>query len=404
MPSRRVEFPGSQGSLLAGRLDSPDTAPRGRALFAHCFTCSKESKAAAYVSRALVEAGFEVLRFDFTGIGGSGGDFANTDFSSNIEDLIAAAGWLRANHGRPDLLIGHSLGGAAALAAAGRIADAAAVVTIAAPFDPGHLVRHLGDNLAEIEASGQARVDLGGGPFTISRGLIEDITSQNQEERIRELNRPLLVLHAPLDDVVGIDEAGRIFQAARHPKSFVSLDGANHLLTNRDDARFAASVIAAWAARYVEAAAIEAELAQTDDAVHVSERGTGAFTVAISAGQHSWLADEPISVGGDNLGPSPYQMLSASLGACTVMTMRMYARQKGWPLENASVSLTHEKVHAKDCADCETKSGKIDRIERQISIEGDLDSAQRQRLLEIADRCPVHRTLHAEVQIVTREA
>ncbi len=412
MPSQRVEFTGSQGALLAGRLDTPDTPgtpPRAWAVFAHCFTCSKESKAATYIARALAEAGYGVLRFDFTGLGGSDGDFANTHFSSNVADLVAAADWLRTEHGAPALLIGHSLGGAAVLAAAHQVEDCLAVATVGAPFDPVHVAKQFGDDLQVIEEEGQATVSLAGRPFTIKREFLEDLSGQGQATRIRDLRRPLLVLHAPLDTVVDVDNARRIFEAARHPKSFVSLDHADHLLNNAADARFAAGLIAAWAGRYLPgettaatpAAQVATDAQAHDETVHVAERGTGTFTVAIRAGQHSWLGDEPASVGGDDLGPAPYDMLSAALGACTAMTLRMYARQKKWPLDKVSVSLKHSKVHAADCATCETKVGKVDRIERSITLDGELDETQRQRLLEIAEKCPVHRTLHSEVEILT---
>ncbi|MCZ4315855.1 bifunctional alpha/beta hydrolase/OsmC family protein [Comamonadaceae bacterium G21597-S1] len=415
MPSRKIEFPGSQQALLAGRLDTPDQAPRAWAVFAHCFTCSKDSKAAAYVSRALARAGFGVLRFDFTGLGSSDGDFANTHFSSNVDDLVAAADWLREHHGAPSLLIGHSLGGAAVLAAAGRMADNKAVATIGAPFDPAHVIKQLGQGVEQIKAEGSATVQLAGRPFTVRQAFIDDLTSQKQGERIRRLRRPLMVLHAPRDATVDIDNAGEIFQAALHPKSFVALDGADHLLSRPDDAQFAADVIAAWAGRYLMAEPVadtpaatpspdRVDAALPDGAVQVVERGTGAFTVDIRAGQHRWVGDEPASVGGDDLGPGPYDLLTAALGACTAMTLRMYARQKKWSLDKVTVDLTHSKVHARDCAECETREGKVDRIERVITITGDLDPDQRQRLMEIADKCPVHRTLHSEVLVVTRAA
>jgi putative redox protein len=404
MPTQRIEFPGSQGEMLAGRLDTPETAPRAWALFAHCFTCSKDGKAAAYIARALAEAGFGVLRFDFTGLGGSGGDFANTHFSSNVGDLVAAADWLRRHHGPPALLVGHSLGGAAVLAAADRVADCRALATLGAPFEPSHVTRQFADGLKLIEEEGQATVQLAGRPFTIRREFVADLAGQAQASRIRELRRPLLVLHSPLDQVVSVESARQIFEAARHPKSFVSLDSASHLLDNAADARYAAGVIAAWAQRYLPQATEVAEATAADGSVHVVERGTGAFTVAISAGHHTWLGDEPASLGGDDLGPSPYDMLTAALGACTAMTVRMYARQKNWPLANVRVVLRHSKIHAADCAACETREGKVDRIERVIELEGSLDDSQRQRLLEIADKCPVHRTLHSEVEVVTRSA
>lgn len=403
MPSARVEFTGSLGHPLAGRLDTPDGPPRAWAVFAHCFTCSKDTKAAAYIARALAEAGFGVLRFDFTGLGGSGGDFGNTHFSSNVDDLVAAADWLRAQHGAPALLVGHSLGGAAVLAAAHRIADARAVATLGAPFDPAHVTRQLGDSLPIIEAEGEARVTLAGREFSLRREFLADVTGQPQARRIRALRRPLLILHAPGDVVVGVDNARRIFEQALHPKSFVSLDGANHLLTDEADARFAAGVIAAWAGRYLPAASASAgHEVLPGGTVRVSERGTGAFAVSIQAGRHALVGDEPIAFGGNDLGPSPYELLLAALGECTVMTLRMYARQKQWPLEDTHVTLSHGKVHAADCQECETKAGKVDRIERLIELVGPLDDAQRARLMEIADKCPVHRTLHSEVQVVTR--
>ncbi len=434
MPSTRVDFPGSQGHTLAGRLDTPDATPRAWALFAHCFTCSKDTKAAAYIARALADAGFGVLRFDFTGLGGSGGDFSNTHFSSNVDDLVAAADWLRTHHGAPALLVGHSLGGTAVLAAAERIADARAVATVGAPCDPAHVTHQFSSDLPVIERNGQALVKLAGREFTIRRSFIDDVSGQPQAARIRALRRPLLVLHAPADTVVTIDNARRLFEAAMHPKSFVALDGADHLLTRAADARYAANVIAAWAARYLpEASSSDASTPRASSpqastpntpvgsssvgvpehgtvrgiehgTVRVSERGTGAFAVSIQAGRHTFIGDEPTSVGGDDAGPSPYELLLAALGECTVMTLRMYARQKRLPLENVHVTLTHNKVHAADCADCETKEGKVDRIERVIELVGPLDEVQRARMMEIADRCPVHRTLHSQVKVVTRAA
>ena len=411
MPSQRVDFTGSQGEPLAGRLDTPDVTPQAWAVFAHCFTCSKDSKAAAYIARALTEAGYGVLRFDFTGLGGSGGDFANTHFSSNVEDLVAASDWLRHQHGAPALLIGHSLGGAAVLAAAARVPDCKAVATLGAPCDPAHVTHQLGNELAVIESRGEASVMLGGRQFTVKRSFVEDLADQPQSERIRSLGRPLLVMHAPGDDTVSVDNARHIFETAMHPKSFVALDGADHLLNHAEDARFAAGLIAAWARRYVDATdppvapkglADAGSSAADEGVVLVSERGTGRFTQTVAAGHHQFLMDEPASIGGDDEGPAPYDMLTAALGACTAMTVRMYADRKKWPLESVRVALVHDKVHASDCAACETEEGRIDRIVRVLELQGDLSEDQRVRLLEIADRCPVHRTLHAEVEIVTR--
>ncbi len=397
-----IHFPGAFGTALAARLDLPPTAPIAYALFAHCFTCSKDSLAAARISAALVEHGFGVLRFDFTGLGGSAGDFANTNFSSNVADLVAAAAWLREHHQAPRVLIGHSLGGAAVLAAAGQIAEAAAVATIGAPFDPGHVQHLLGSAAAEIAATGEAEVTLVGRKFRIRKQFLDDLAANGNGERIGHLRKALLVFHSPRDTTVDIENAARIYAAARHPKSFVSLDTADHLLTGKADAAYVAAVLAAWAGRYVNAtAAVPAPPPATGE-VTVMETLEGRFTQDITAGAYHLRADEPATAGGNDSGFTPYDLLLASLGACTSMTLRMYAEQKKWPLERVTVQLRHNKIHAKDCAECETREGKIDRIEREIRLTGNLDAAQRARLMEIADKCPIHRTLHSEVLIKTR--
>ena len=397
-----IHFPGAFGTALAARLDLPPTAPIAYALFAHCFTCSKDSLAAARISAALVEHGFGVLRFDFTGLGGSAGDFANTNFSSNVADLVAAAAWLREHHQAPRVLIGHSLGGAAVLAAAGQIAEAAAVATIGAPFDPGHVQHLLGSAAAEIAATGEAEVTLVGRKFRIRKQFLDDLAANGNGERIGHLRKALLVFHSPRDTTVDIENAARIYAAARHPKSFVSLDTADHLLTGKADAAYVAAVLAAWAGRYVNAtAAVPAPTPATGE-VTVMETREGRFTQDITAGAYHLRADEPATAGGNDSGFTPYDLLLASLGACTSMTLRMYAEQKKWPLERVTVQLRHNKIHAKDCAECETREGKIDRIEREIRLTGNLDAAQRARLMEIADKCPIHRTLHSEVLIKTR--
>ena len=372
MPTESIRFPGPRGELAA-RLDTPAGQPRAYALFAHCFTCSKESKAAAYVSQALAGYGIATLRFDFSGL----------EFTSNIDDLLAAAGWLRENRAAPQVLVGHSLGGAAVLAAAGRIPEARAVATIGAPFEPAHVTRLLRDS-----------------PMKVSKEFLDDLGRQNPAETIGELRKPLLVFHSPRDTIVEIENASKIFLAAKHPKSFVSLDRADHLLTQRADAQYAATVLAAWASRYLDAPK-EAESAETVPGVRVAEAGEGRFAQLVQAGRHRLRADEPLAVGGDDSGPGPYDLLLAALGACTSMTVRMYAEQKKWPLRRVGVELQHDKVHATDCAECETREGRIDKIERVLTLEGELDDAQRQRLLEIANKCPVHRTLHSEVWIPT---
>lgn len=397
-----IHFPGAFGTSLAARLDLPAQAPLAYALFAHCFTCSKDSLAATRISAALIERGFGVLRFDFTGLGGSEGDFANTNFSSNVADLVAAANWLREQHQAPAILIGHSLGGAAVLAAAHEIPEAAAVATIGAPFDPGHVQHLFGDAATAIMANGEAEVTLAGRKFNIRKQFLDDLLNQSSHQRIGALRKALLILHSPRDTTVNIDNAARIFTAAKHPKSFVSLDTADHLLTGKADAVYVAGVLAAWASRYIKVN--ESPASTLPGLVTVSETGEGKFTQLISAGPHRARADEPAGAGGDDTGFTPYDLLLAGLGACTSMTLRMYADQKKWPLEHVSVHLRHDKIHAQDCADCETRDGKVDHIERDIELTGALDDAQRARLLEIADKCPVHRTLHSEVSIKTRLA
>jgi putative redox protein len=399
-----VRFPGSLGTALAARLDLPPVKPAAFALFAHCFTCSKDTLAASRISAALTGRGIAVLRFDFTGLGGSEGDFANTNFSSNLADLAAAASWLREHHEAPKLLVGHSLGGAAVLAAAPEIPEAAAVATIGAPFEPAHVKHLLAPALSEIETAGEATVELAGRKFRIQKQFLDDIVSRNSREAIGSLRKALLIFHSPRDTTVSIDNAAQIFMAAKHPKSFVSLDDADHLLTRSEDASYVAAVLAAWASRYIGAPVMEAQPIRADEPgiVTVAETRAGKFTQAITVGKHRLSADEPVSAGGADIGPSPYDLLLAGLGACTSMTVRMYADLKQLPLDKVTVRLRHEKLHAQDCAECDTKEGKIDRIEREIELEGKLDDAQRTRLLEIANKCPVHRTLHSEVWIPTR--
>lgn len=404
MRAERFDFPNADGHLLTGLLESPDADPVAYALFAHCFTCSKESRAARRIAEALAARGIATLRFDFTGLGASEGDFANTGFSSNVSDLVAAADHLRAVRRAPALLIGHSLGGAAVLAAAGRVPEATAVVTIGAPSDPTHVTDLFGTGLEEIRARGEGEVVLGGRRFRIRREFLDDVGEQTLLADVAALGRALLVMHSPTDDVVPIDNASQIFLAARHPRSFVSLDDADHLLARRRDAVYAADVIAAWAARYLPEAAPPAPDDGSPRSVQVDETGTGRYQQAVTVGPHRFTADEPVSVGGDDSGPSPYDLLLAALGACTSMTLRMYAERKKLPLDRVSVRLQHSKIHAADCASCETAAGMVDRIDRLITLEGDLDDTQRARLHEIADRCPVHRTLHSEVDIRTNLA
>jgi putative redox protein len=403
MPAERFDFPNAKGEKLAAVLDLPEGAPRAYALFAHCFTCGKNVVAAKRIADALTAHGIAVLRFDFTGLGSSEGEFANTTFSSNVADLVAAADHLRRTRQAPALLIGHSLGGAAVLAAAERVAEARAVVTIAAPSDPGHVVHLFKDKLDAIGEHGEVEVALAGRPFRIRREFLDDIAEQKLTDRIARLRKALLIFHSPTDDTVGIENASHIFLAAKHPKSFISLDGADHLLSRRSDAVYVANVLAAWAERYLDAAPAEPAGEGAPRQVVVTETGGGKFQQAIAIGPHRLIADEPVAAGGLDSGPGPYDLLLAALGACTSMTLRLYAEHKKLPLDRVSVALSHSKIHAQDCEECETKEGKIDRIERALTLTGDLNDDQRARLIEIADKCPVHRTLDSEVSIRTVE-
>ncbi len=403
----KIEFPNRDGHLLAGRLELPESGapPHGFAVFAHCFTCSKDTAAASRVSRALAARGFGVLRFDFTGLGGSDGDFANTSFSSNVADLVAAAEWLTREHGAPQLLIGHSLGGAAVLRAAPRIDSVRAVATIGAPSEPGHVDHLFADRACDIRTDGKAEVSIAGRRFTIQREFLEDLAEHNLLAGLPDLGKATLIMHSPVDEIVGIDHARKLYQALRHPKSFVTLDDADHLLTRQRDALYVADVLAAWASRYLperDEPAAAADAPEQGEVV-VAERPDMRYAQLVRAGRHELTADEPESVGGADTGPDPYSYVLAGLGACTSMTLRMYAERKGWPLDHVEVDLRHAKVHASDCAECEGREGRVDRIERVVKIVGPgLDAEQRTRLLEIADRCPVHRTLEASPVIVTR--
>jgi len=408
----RFSFPGAFGDQLDARLDLPRGEPSAYALFAHCFTCSKDVAAASAISSNLVERGVAVLRFDFTGLGASDGEFANTDFSSNIDDLVAAADMLRTRHRAPSLLIGHSLGGAAILAAVERIPEAQAVVTIGAPFDPAHVTELFSEEaIATMHAVGEAEVELAGRRFTVRRQLLDDLGSHQMEAAVAGLGRPLLVLHSPVDNVVDVDNARRIFDAAKHPKSFVSLDTADHLLTNRSDGEYAAVVVAAWASRYLPAAEDDADDAddgppvdpgiELGTGVLVSESDVGSFSQDITVRGHRLVADEPIGIG-DDTGPSPYDLVLAGLGACTSMTLRMYAERHAIPLEHVSVVLEHERTYATDCRDAGVQRCRVDHISRTLRLDGPaLTDEQRSTLMQIADKCPVHRTLQGDIRIDT---
>ncbi|NRA64943.1 MAG: OsmC family protein [Pseudobacteriovorax sp.] len=397
----KFDFPNAKGDILSGRLELPSGTPKGYALFAHCFTCSKDIIAPTQITKSLNEQGIAVLRFDFTGLGNSQGDFANTNFSSNVEDLVAAYNAISVEYSAPTLLIGHSLGGAAVLKAATELSSVKAIVTIGAPSSASHVSHLFEDSLAEIESKGEANVRLAGRSFTIKKQFIDDITETNVLEGVRRFKKALLVMHAPLDSTVGVEHAGKIFAEALHPKSFVSLDSADHLLMNRKDAKYTAGVIASWVDRYLDVPESGVTDSVKQGQVVVRSRKNTRYTHDILTQQHHIVADEPPSVSGDDLGMSPYELLMASLGACSSMTMKMYAERKSIPLEEVEVKLEHSKIHAEDCVSCETTKGKLDKIVKSIKLQGDLSSDQISRLLEIAERCPVNRTLKSEVYMET---
>ncbi len=400
---KKVEFTGSDNTKLAGLLELPDSQVNACVLFAHCFTCGKDIAAASRISRALVGKGFAVMRFDFTGLGGSDGDFSNTNFSSNIEDLVLAANFLRDEYLAPALVIGHSLGGAAVLRAAQQIPECVGVSTIGAPADADHVIKQFGTDLDQISEHGEAEVDLAGRKFRIKKQFVDDANNQSSYP-IAELKRALLVFHSPRDAIVSIKEAEKIYRQAKHPKSFVSLDNADHMLSNKSDADYVAETITAWASRYISKPVAEDKKPVTavgKGEIRVTEKNHK-FTQQIASDHHTWLADEPLEVGGDNLGPDPYEFLLAGLGACTSMTMRMYANRKKWPVKDIQVTLSHSRQHGEDCLHCDDDNSQVALINRVIKIEGELSEEQRARLLEIADRCPVHRTLHGKVVVETQ--
>lgn len=400
---KKIEFI-SNGLSLSGLLETPANNVKAYAIFAHCFTCGKDIAAATRISRALVEKGIAVLRFDFTGLGNSDGDFSNTNFTSNLDDLRAAASFLKENYYAPQLLIGHSLGGAAVLAVANDIESVKAVVTIGAPSKAEHVIHNFADSIDEIKRDGVAKVKLGFREFEIQKQFIDDLNENSQHDFALH-KKSLLVMHSPLDNVVSINEAEKIYNSVKHPKSFITLDTADHFLSNKDDAEYAAGIISSWADKYIDYETEEAKQAALAEkgSLVVSEKDHN-FTVDVVSDSHHWLADEPTAVGGQNLGPDPYDHLLAALGACTVMTMRMYAKHKKLAVEDFSVTLRHDRDYYKDCKDCDEKDGRMELITREIKIVGDITEAERTRLLQIADRCPVHRTLDSKLIVKTTEA
>lgn len=404
MQSKNVSFPNADGQTLSGVLDLPVGEPRAFALFAHCFTCSKNLKAATNIARAMTDAGVAVLRFDFTGLGQSEGAFEDTSFSSNLADLLSAVAWLEEHHRAPEILFGHSLGGTAVLQVAEKVPSAVAVATIGSPADPGHVTHMLKGAEGALRDNGAAEVQLGGRPFLIRQQFVDDLEAHDLAAAIASLRKAVLVMHAPLDDVVEIDNASALFVAAKHPKSFVSLDNADHLLSRNEDSRYAGHVLAAWATRYLPEPRETGDGANAEPGEVVARTEADGFATEVAAGRHTLLADEPKAVGGTDLGPTPYDLLAAALATCTSMTLRMYAAHKKLDFESAEVRVTHGRIHADDCADCEQRDGMVHEFQRELVLEGDLTDAQRNRMMEIADRCPVHKTLHNEISIRTRLA
>jgi putative redox protein len=405
----RVTFKGASGADLAARFDRPAGKPRACALFAHCFTCTKDVFAAKRIASELAAHGIATLRFDFTGLGSSDGDFASTNFSSNVADLKSAVDWMREKGEAPSILIGHSLGGAAVLSAAPDIPEVKAVATIGAPADTAHVVHNFEADIEAIERDGKAQVNLAGRTFTIEKQFLDDVASQNITARIASMKKALMVFHSPTDATVGIENAATIYNAAKHPKSFVTLDGADHLLNDHGDAAYVAQMIASWSERYVPKAAVSISSFSGDIAaakIAVAETGAGKFQASVRMGAHGLLADEPESYGGMDTGPSPYDLLSAALGACTTMTLRMYADFKKLDLPRVAVTVEHDKVHAQDCADCgedvQNMPGRIDRFERIIHVDGEVAPEVREKLIEIADKCPVHKTMTKGAAVVTK--
>lgn len=399
---QKLTFLNSEGIALSGLLESPAN-PRGYALFAHCFTCGKGLNSASHISHALAEEGFAVLRFDFTGLGGSDGDFANTNFSSNVEDLQAAADYLAHHYQPPSLLVGHSLGGTAALVAALKLDSVKCVATLGAPAQPEHILKQFRADVQNIKTQGEAQVILAGRQFSIKKQFIEDVEQYRMNEKLRSLNKALLVLHSPRDTVVSVNQAELLYTAARHPKSFISLDPADHLLSNAVDARYAAECIATWAARYlpvIAPAASHNTVPESGDVqVSVLE---GDFLCHVRTSDHQWVSDEPPASGGEGKGPTPYDLLLAALGTCTSMTMRMYARRKKIRLTHLVITLRHSRKYSEDCETCIDGRYIADYIQREIHIEGELTPENLSRLEAIADQCPVHKTLHNHINIITR--
>lgn len=404
MNSKSINFINRKGIKISAILDSPeDLQVKAYGVFAHCFTCGKNLIMARNINKVLTKAGYAILRLDFTGLGESEGNFEDTNFTSNIEDLIDASKYLEDNHRAPKILLGHSLGGTAALKAGKEIKSIEAVISIAAPFDFGRINRALHESKEELQEKGFITMHIAGEDYKLKESFFEDVQKYDMRSIIKDLKKPLLVLHSPFDKVVGIKEAEKIFIAAMHPKSFVSLDEANHLLSKEEDAKYVGEVISGWAKKYVMDTEREEKKKHNKEYKVFAQIGEKPYKTKIWTDNHSYLSDEPTKYGGGDLGPNPYDYLLSALGACTAMTLRMYADRKKWDLKGVEVGLNHRRIHAQDCDKCEETGKKLEVITREIFIYGELSEEKRNRLMEIADRCPVHRTLESDLTIQTKE-
>lgn len=399
MKTKNLRITNRQGITLNAMLDVPDLGqPRGYAIFAHCFTCSGNFRPVKNISQQLVQLGMGVLRFDFTGLGHSEGEFADSHISANVQDLEDVYRYFQQYYRAPELLIGHSLGGAAAIIGAARLADIKAVATIGTPATVQHTTKHFADQLQGLQEQQDVEVNIGGRPFTINRNFVDQFAQTDLPQVVHELKKPLLILHSPVDAVVDISNAQQLFHQAFHPKSFVSLDQADHLLLKDADSRYAGSVIAGWVQRYLLPRQLRAVDTKGEQLVaHLRPEQDG-FATSLQTSEHAFIADEPASVGGSNLGASPYQYLSGALAACTTMTLKIYARQKKWDLQEVFVYISHNKQHIDDMG----KKTWLDVMDKKIELVGNLSAEQRQKLAEIAAKCPVHKTLLGTVEINTK--
>ncbi|KAA5828028.1 OsmC family protein [Algibacter amylolyticus] len=402
MSSLKLSIQNKKGHKLQAFLELPaNQKPQHYAIFAHCFTCSSTLSAVRNISRSLTSHGFGVLRFDFTGLGRSEGEFAESHFSANVDDLLAVNAYLKTNYQAPSLLVGHSLGGAAVIVAASKLDNIKAVATVGAPATASHVTHLFSHDIDEVKEKGEVEVNIGGRPFKINEAFVNDFSKIDLPEITKNLRKPILIMHAPFDSIVGIDNAHKLYHDAHHPKSFVSLDGADHLLSDSKDSRYVGNIIGTWVQRYFvqeDNSMLDTKGEQLVAHLNLVEDN---FTTSIQTKKHSFIADEPEHVGGDDFGPSPYDFLSAGLAACTVMTLKMYAQRKKWDLQEVYVYITYSKKHSDDLMLDLDKPKQIDHLQKRLKFVGNLDEKQKARLKEIAAKCPVHKTLTSETVIET---